>query len=116
MTASDTLWAIAGVGAVLVGGYAVYTLTQQRDNRQTTTVSNQTPLVAAGATAAAATQAGGLSGYNYIISPSAYSTSPKDILDLASATQGVISAGLGSILTPVLAPVNALGEWVRGLI
>lgn len=115
MSASDTLWAVAGVGAVALGAYVVWSLQQKQTTQQTTTPS-QSPLVAAAAAAGSGSLQGGTQGYNYIISPKAYSTSPSDVLNLAQATQSVISAGLGSALAPVLAPINALGGWVGGLI
>jgi len=114
MSASDTLWAMTGLGVVILGGYVAYQAT--RDRQQPQQQANQSPLVAAGANAAAATQAGATTGYNYTISPSAHSTSPADVVRLAAATQGVISAGLGSVLAPVLAPINAVGGWIGGLI
>jgi len=115
MSASDTLWAIAGVGAVALGGYVVWSL-QQNDAQKTVTPSSQSPLVAAAAAAATGTTQGGIRGYNYTITPQAYSTSPNDVLHLAQTTQDVISAGVGSALAPILAPINALGGWVGGLI
>jgi len=116
MTASDTLWAMTGLGAVILGGFVVWSLQQQKTTQQTTTTPSQSPLVAAAAAAATGTTQGGTRGYNYTITPQAYSTSPTDVFKLAQTTQDVISAGVGSALAPVLAPINALGGWVGGLI
>lgn len=115
MSASDTLWAITALGAVALGGYVVWSLQQQKTTQPSPTPS-QSPLVAAAAAAASGTTQGGTRGYNYTVTPTAYSTSPADVFRLAQTTQDVISSGVGSALAPVLAPINALGGWVGGLI
>lgn len=114
MSADDILWAAATLGGVVVAGYVAYELLHKDDaTKQPTYVS----LVPSGIQAAAnGTVQGSTRGYNYEISPSSWSTDTSSVLNLAEVTQGVISSGIGGFLAPVLAPVNALGGYLGGLL